>query len=491
VLPVVKVISHAPQESVVYTGRPLTVYFSAHAPELTSVSTTVTFNDNEIITNKALLVGQDFTGRMPVECYVLTISPSLWNGGGTLVVSITATTSTGSATDSVTLKTFPDIESTEAVTDLSSLATALSTIAGSAFSHTLVTMTPGNYVFPPATSLDTNDAKLVTFRPLASGDVAYVEDADAFVRRARWEDIRFRATSLLDPCIKLGSAGHSHFFTGCRFTNEDAGSKSGTFGVIVPVGAWANVDMCHFSSLGTAVVGADVVRNTFWNGMESVVFQNVRRVIEGTVGSGSPSVTWAYYDSAFSPSIRHNVGLLSAVPSILKTDAASSFSNVALVGNSFLTTGSDGLRLLANAVNNNYIVHNTLRTATGTGTGILVGTTRPVNLNFAVNNFLTSTLDNPASWGGDNIFDHNASEGVIRGDNSLSSITPLFANTLGLLQQNSPLLAQALTQAGVGRAFGTLLYQSQIGAVPFHPDSANASVLSHVANWPEFQTSLP
>ena len=490
-LPVVKVISHAPQESVVYTGRPLTVYFSAHAPALTSVAASVAFNGNEVITSKPLVVGQDFTGRMPIECYVLTVPPASWNGGGTLVVSITATTATGTATDSVTLKTFPAIEATEAVTDDSSLSTALDNIESASNTHTLVTLAPNIYTFPVATALDTDDTKLVTFRPLASGDVIHIEDADTFVRRVAWSDVRFRSTSLLSPCIKLGSGGHSHSFSGCRFSNTAGGSKSGTFGLIVPAGARAKVELSHFSSLGTAIVGADVVRNVFWAGMESVVFQNVRRVIEGTVGHGSPTVTWAYYDTDLSPSIRHNVGLLSAAPSIVKTDASSSFSHAALVGNSFLTTGSDGLRLLANKVENNYVAHNTLRTASGTGTGILVGTARPVNLNFAVNNFLTSTLDNSAAWGGDNTFDYNASEGAIEGANSLSSISPLFANDLGLLQQNSPLLAQALAQPGVGRAFGTLLYQNQIGAVPFHPDTANASVLSHVANWPEFQASLP
>jgi hypothetical protein len=490
IYPVVKILSHTTGESLVYDGRPVPVYVAAHAPLQPMVLATVTFGSRTILDSVPLVAARDTMGRLPVECYGLSVPAELFGDAGDMVISVTAIAGGLSSTDSVTLKLFPPPQDTVATTDSSSLSSALTAIAGGSDRHTLVTLATGTYVFPADTGLWDNDEKLLTFRAL-SGATVLITDSEPYVRRGIWSGLRFVSEDPNLPGLNLTNHG-AHRLTACRFQNVGGGGTLTSTGLQVDRTTRVYVHRCRFSTFAIAVSRADVVRNCYWDDIRGTVFANVSRVVEGTVGHGDPTAAWAVYSAhaGSSPVIRHNVALLGSTPLLVDTAKSPGIRRCAFVGNSMKSAGS-GMAFTASELDYNYIAHNTLRVNESTGNALDFGSSRPMRSNYIVNNYLGRQVSTPLLAVNGNVFDYNASAGVVDGSNSLSGVSPVFANDLGVLGQGSPLRHRSVPQPGMSLAFGLLPYQDQIGALPHHPDATNSSVLKLVTSWPEVGAALP
>jgi hypothetical protein len=468
----------------------LSVYVSAHSslsPAL--VTGSATFDGRVLFDHRALTLSTDFEARVPTDAYVMTIPLGDFSTAGDLDLSALVSSEFGDTTDSVTLKFFPPPTVTHTVSTDAELEIALEMASDTSAEHFRIQFATGTYTFPASWNM-TRASKLVTFEPETGATVTIVDSVFP-IRWARWKDLIFQTTTDA-TAFPLDSVDARHVFERCRFHS----TGSAGVGISVSGGADGRLEGCVFENVAHAVVGASVVRGAFWANLTGIVFRNVSRLLEGCVGYGldvAPAGTpdenvWASYDGgAWTPVIRHNLAIDMMAP-VLILDSTASFDGAVLAGNVFNTHSERGW-VLPQMVNS-YVAHNSVWTEPTAGSSIVVSGNRYVD-NAVHNNYFgrldtdLNLLSNGSTWS------HNATESSeIPGTDSIAGVVPGFANRYLIPTKSSTLLRRGLPQAGMETAFGTLKYQTQIGAMPYHPDSGMSSVLAGVISYPDFGLSV-
>jgi hypothetical protein len=163
---------------------------------------------------------------------------------------------------------------------------------------------------------------------------------------------------------------------------------------------------------------------------------------------------------------------------LITQDQEAEFDGAVIAGNVFNTHSLNGWVL--NSMVNSYVAHNSVWTEPTSGSSIAVTGNRFKD-NFVASNYFSRLDTDLQLLVGGSTWTHNATESSeILGDDSVASVVPGFANRYLILTKNSALLNRGLPQVGMVTAFGTLSYTSQIGAMPYHPDTTLASVLANV-----------
>ena len=453
----------------------LVAYIAVHGSGVFQATATALFNEGTLFDRERLAFGQARDTRVHADSYILRIPFDQYSATGSVQLTAYGTESTNEVSDTVTLRVFPAASILKDVTTDAELKAALITAKSNSGTHTKIRFATGSYAFPAATDSDFNDwdlsetNKLVSFEAAPAATVT-IATAAPWVKWGYWKGVSFISPS--GNAVSLDRASY-HVFDSCRFSNA-------TVGLSVSSAGNARLENCGFTGLRDAVVGASVVRGAFWQNITGTVFQNVSRLIEGTTGYGlsrSEEIgfpnAWAVYTAGvWDPMIRHNMAV-DLHPSILVQASGASFQFAGITGNVFNSFSTVGMDL--QSIESSYIAHNSVRSAESEGESIRVSGRRSKS-NVFVNNYFTRLPTNMSLLSDGNTWDHN----------SIASVVPGFANRYLILRQDSALLNRGDPQTGMARAFGSLKYQNQIGAMPYHPDAALDSILSNVITQPDF-----
>lgn len=474
--PVVRILSHASADHVVYDGRPLLIHVAAHSDQPYTVQASALFQGAEVVSRTLLPEVQDYSSRVPVECYQLAIPADRYHAGGSLAIVAYAGGSGGESTDTTTIRVFQPYDLTQDVGSTVDLRGALVAAVGHSGSHIRIRfVASATYVFPSKSDplysqfdLSSADGKLVTFEPASGVEAQIQADSPPLVKRAIWKGLAFTGSATHGTTLTVTGI---HTFISCRFSNTQATGR--TLGLWAEQGARVKLTNCFFDALSSGCHGVEVIRGAFWRQLSGIVFSNTLRVLEGTTGyglaaSGSWPCLWARWDVGASPFVRYNIAVDLSAP-VLSVQGAG-WSSAAVVGNVWNTAAASGVSVQGKLAAC-YWAHNSVRTDPVLGASFTAQSDGIVG-GVYVNNYFTRLDPTHRSVASGNLWDFNATESANgSGPKSLSSVVPGFSSKYLVVSASSSLLRAGSPQPGVSKAFGFLPYQNQIGAMPYVSDA--------------------